>query len=109
MKALERRQAIIELLCERRCEKIDNLSFEFGVSRRTIENDIFELSFTYPIYTQKGKYDGGVYIAEDYYLGKQYLSSMQLALLQKLKSTLCSEEEKVIDSIIKKFGKGGNV
>ena len=44
MKTLERRQALIELLCERRCEKIDNLAFELGVSGRTISRDIQALS-----------------------------------------------------------------
>ena len=36
MKAIERRQAMLELLCERRHEKIENLAFEFGVGRKTI-------------------------------------------------------------------------
>lgn len=51
MKALERRQALLELLCERRYEKMANLAFEFGVSRQTIQNDVLELSLSYPIYT----------------------------------------------------------
>ena len=38
--AVERRQAILEILCERRHEKIDNLAFEFEVERRTIRRDI---------------------------------------------------------------------
>ena len=36
----ERREAILEVLCKRRQETIDNLAQEFGVSRRTIRYDI---------------------------------------------------------------------
>ena len=42
----ERREAILKVLCQRRQDKIDNLAFEFGVSVRTIKNDIEELSLT---------------------------------------------------------------
>ena len=49
--AVERRQSILELMCERRHETIDNLAFEFGVDRRTIRRDIEVLSISYPLYT----------------------------------------------------------
>ena len=42
----ERREAILKVLCQRRQDKIDNLAFEFGVSVRTIKNDIEELSLS---------------------------------------------------------------
>ena len=45
----ERRQMILEVLCRRRYEKIDNLATEFEVSRRTITYDIQVLSCSYPI------------------------------------------------------------
>ena len=64
VKALERRQALLELLCERRYEKMANLAFEFGVSRQTIQNDVLELSLSYPIYTSVGN-NGGVYVQEN--------------------------------------------
>lgn len=41
-------EAILEVLCKRRQETIDNLAQEFGVSRRTIRYDIEELSCAYP-------------------------------------------------------------
>ena len=49
MKALERRQSIIEYLCEVRETTYENLMFEFQASKRTIQNDILELSLSYPI------------------------------------------------------------
>ena len=104
MRATERRQAILEELCVRRFEKVENLAFEFSVTERTIRNDIQELSLSYPIYTQQGKYDGGVYVAEDYFLGKQYLKPSQQELIERLISTSTGDDLKTLLSILKQFG-----
>lgn len=110
MKALERRQRIIELLCQRRYDTYENLAFEFSISKTTIYRDILELSLTYPIFTERGQ-DGGVYIAEGYYLSKQYLSDEQKDLLELLKSRVNKNQVKILQSIINKFAvpnkKGG--
>ena len=55
MGAAERRREIMRVLCRRRHETVKNLSFEFGVSERTILRDIEALSITEPIYTQCGR------------------------------------------------------
>ena len=44
MAADERRRKILEALSVRRYETCDNLAFEFGVSVRTIYNDLLHLS-----------------------------------------------------------------
>ena len=75
-----------------------------GVSRQTIQNDVLELSLSYPIYTSVGN-NGGVYVQEDYYLGKTYLSDAQEELLKRLYSTCNDADKKTLQSIIKKFGK----
>ena len=82
----ERREAILKVLCQRRQDKIDNLAFEFGVSVRTIKNDIEELSLAYPIETVRGRYGGGVKVADGYYVGRNYLKPKQQELLKKLQS-----------------------
>lgn len=105
MKAIERRQAMLELLCERRHEKIENLAFEFGVGRKTIMRDVLELSLSYPIYTITGSHNGGVFVSEDYYIGKQYLSKSQQLLLESLMTKCDDNDKKIMQSIIKKFGK----
>ena len=105
MKTLERRQALIELLCERRYDKVDNLAFELGVSWRTICRDIQTLSLSYPIYTECSRGKAGVYVQEGYYLGKQYLTEEQLELLLSLKSQVGDDQRKILDGIVKKFGK----
>jgi predicted DNA-binding transcriptional regulator YafY len=56
----ERRMEIIEALCRRRQDTMANLAAEFGVSVRTIKNDIDILSLSYPIETIRGRYGGGV-------------------------------------------------
>ena len=42
LKANERRQKILEILCVRRQETMENLAQEFNVTTRTIRNDIEE-------------------------------------------------------------------
>ncbi len=103
MTARERRRAIIELLCVRRHEKRDNLAREFGVSKRTIEYDILQLSLEYPIYTTTGRY-GGVSVVEGFCLSEEKLSCRQQALLERLKQQVSASEAELLDGIIKKFG-----
>ena len=105
MTALERRQAILEALCIRRRDKIENLAFEFDVSEKTIRRDLLELSLSYPVYTVTGRYHSGVYIADDYYLGKQYLSSEELQTIISLMGKADDDQKKVLSGIINKFGK----
>jgi len=62
----ERRMEIIEALCRRRQDTMANLAAEFGVSVRTIKNDIDILSLSYPIETIRGRYGGGVRVADGY-------------------------------------------
>lgn len=49
LKANERRQKILEILCVRRQETMENLAQEFNVTIRTIRNDIEELTLAHPI------------------------------------------------------------
>ena len=109
MKATERRQAILEELCARRFEKVENLAFEFSVNERTIRSDIQELSLSYPIYTQCGRYDGGVYIAPDYYLGKQYLKTSQQEFLSNLLFSLTGDDLRTVKSILEQFGRANQI
>lgn len=105
MNALERRQMILELLCERRHEKMINLAFEFGVSRRTICHDIEVLSLSYPIYTERSRGKAGVYIEENYYLGKQYLRPEEEELIQRLIAERTGEDKERLIRIYKRFGR----
>ena len=109
MKALERRQALLELLCERRYDTFENLAFEFSVSKMTIYRDVFELSLSYPIYTKSGRHDGGVYVADGYYLGRQYLKTEEKQLLENLTLTVGDDQRKILESILKRFSRPNKI
>lgn len=103
----ERRMSILEYLCEKRFETIENLAFEFEVSRSTIKRDIEILSISYPLYTKSG-IGGGVSVLDDFRLGKKYLSDEQSELLERLLKELNGTDVKVMQSIITQFKKGTN-
>lgn len=103
MEASERRTAILKLLCRRRYETIKNLVHEFGVSERTVRRDIEVLSYNEPIYTQAGKYGGGIYITDNYQMDRMYFRNIEKNVLCKLldcvenrKQCDLTEEEKAI-------------
>ena len=102
MNALERRQAILELLCERRFEKMENLAFEFSVHECTIRRDIQELSLSYPLYTKTGTY-GGVYVMDGFNLRTKYLNIKQKELLERLKEKLNADDKEILESILTGF------
>ena len=105
---IERRQRIIEILNMRRSEKIENLAFEFDVTRRTIENDIQVLSCSYPIDTKTGP-TGCVYVQDGFDLYERYLTAKQFEVLERLKGTATGEDAKVLETIMKSFGRNGGV
>ena len=84
MGTAERRAEIMRILCRRRHETISNLAEEFGVSKRTIQRDIDILSITEPIYTQCGRYDGGIYVTEGYVKDRMYMTEYELSVLHRL-------------------------
>ena len=106
MKASERRQEIFEILCDQRHATMDELANQFNVSRRTIITDIRELSLIYPIYTVCGKYDGGVYLSDNFKLGKKdYLTPEQEEVLNQLIGLSTLKQQEILQSILKKFGR----
>ena len=105
---IERRQRIIDILNMRRSDKIDNLAFELKVTRRTIENDIQVLSCSYPIDTKKGT-GGCVYVQDGFDLYERYLTAKQFEVLEELKVNATEEQVKVLETILKSFGRNGGV
>jgi predicted DNA-binding transcriptional regulator YafY len=98
----ERRQAILEAMCDRRHESVTNLAFEFGVTTRTIKTDLQILACSYPIYTTQGN-GGGVHVVDGFYLGRKYLKPNQKALLELLAEGLAEEDAKTMGEILKTF------
>lgn len=81
---------------------MSNLANEFGVTTRTIRNDINILSLSYPIETIRG-HGGGVKVADGYYLHRKYLKPKQQELLERLCTSLSGSDLEVMNSIIKDF------
>lgn len=104
MTANERRMALLEVLCLRRHDTRENLAFEFGVSKRTIEYDVEILSASYPIYSVQGK-GGGIYVMEGFQLNKKYLTDKQSKYLEELAATSTGESRQIALSILKDFSK----
>ena len=96
MGTAERRKEIMRLLGIRRYDTIGNLAFEFGVSVRTIRRDIEVLSLTEPIYTQTGRYGGGVYVLESYSPGKPYVTNDEAQVLRKIYKALNRANSKIL-------------
>ena len=94
MGTAERRTQIMLILCRRRHDTVLNLAKELGVSTRTILRDIEVLSITEPIYTQCGRYGGGIYVTAEYTMTRMYMTEKELAVLHKL-SKLADEKSKL--------------
>ena len=101
--ALDRRQAILEALSDRRQESVANLMTEFNVSRNTILRDIEILSCSAPIFTVQGN-GGGIRVADGYYVGRRYLKPEQETLLASLSDGLQPDEQRIMQSILDAFG-----
>lgn len=99
----ERRQQIMETLCHRRQETMANLAFEFGVSIRTIRNDIDYLSLSYPLETVRGRYGGGIKVMDGYHMNHKYLMPEQQKLLERLSKSLFGNDLALMNSILKDF------
>lgn len=82
---------------------MNNLAFEFGVSIRTIRNDVDSLSLSYPLETIRGRYGGGVKVADGFYINRKYLKPGQQELLERLSPQLSSDDLAVMNSILKDF------
>lgn len=82
---------------------IQNLAMELGVCERTIRRDIEELTLTYPIETVRGRYGGGVRMADWYFQDRPKLTPKQTALLKRLAIGLHGEDLDEMNRILTHF------
>ena len=78
----------MRILYRRQHETVENLACELEVSVRTIIRDINELSLHEPIYTQTGRYGGGVYIMKDYAPSFLYFTDAEVQVLKIVENIL---------------------
>ena len=98
----ERRMEILQVLIERKEGTLENLAFEFGVSKRTIQYDIETLSLSHPIYCESGN-GGGIRIEKDYKIGKRRFSQEQEEFLRSLMPRLSAGEQDKMNEILNEF------
>ena len=105
MSPSERRQALLAILSRERHSTYERLAREFGVTRRTIQNDVQILIGSYPIETVRGRYGGGVQIVTGHKLRlpHEHLNSAQIDLLIRLRVGLDGEDRRILDSILSQF------
>ncbi len=99
----ERRQKLLEVLCQRRHDTCANLAHEFGVSVGTIRRDITYLTCSYPVETVSGGHNGGVRVAEWFHLDRRSLTTDELELLKRLGQLLHGRDLETLNRIITQF------
>ena len=103
MNTTDRRMEIINILVVRRRTTARELAEEFGVTTRTIRNDIQALSPGFPIYTQQGG-AGGIFIGEDYRPYINTLSSEELKTLCEVYRQAEGTHKTILLQILNKYG-----
>ena len=103
MNLFERRNAIMKTLRKEGHTTVAILAKRFDVSERTIYSDITALSLEQPIQTVRGRYGGGVKLANWVHPNANKLSPRQEELLQRLKPTLVGDDLIVMNSILAQF------
>lgn len=103
MNAIERREEIMRILIVRRLETMQVLAAEFGVTDRTIRNDITILTAKYPLKTSQG-IGGGVSIPDSFNPHKNILSVEQMNVLEELIPKANEHQQTVIKQILAAFG-----
>ena len=103
MNAAERRSEIIDIILEEHGTTTSRLAVYFGVSRRTIMNDIQWLSTRYPIYTDLGR-NGGIRLTEGYDTKKKYLTDVQTEVLKGIIPKHEGVEADLLKYILKTYG-----
>ena len=103
MSTTDRRMEIINILVVRRRTTARELAEEFGVTTRTIRNDIQALSRGFPIYTQQGG-AGGIFMRGNYKPYINTLSSEELRILCEIYRQAKGVHKKVLLQILNKYG-----
>ncbi len=107
MNLFERRSAIMRILRREGHTTVASLAQKFEVSERTIYSDITALSLDQPILTVRGRYGGGVKLANWVHPNASALAPEQEELLQRVKSTLVGNDLVVMNSILAQFSPSG--
>ena len=103
MNPYDRQTAIMNILCRERHTTTARLAAELGYTERTIRSDITTLSLGYPLQTVRGRYGGGVQLADWFYPQSMTLALRQKELLERIQPLLTGEDLIVLNSILLQF------
>ena len=103
MNANERRAEIMRIMTARRCTTMPELAQTFGVTTRTIRNDIIALTVDYPLDTRQGN-GGCVFLPDWYHPHRNMLSMEQRAVLSQLMESANEQQAKVLRELLLEYG-----
>ena len=104
METVQRQYQMMKLLCRNRHMTITELAAVFDVSDRTIRRDVESLSTHEPLYTEQGRYTGGVFVADGYYFDKDFFTDPEKHIIRKIikfaqNKTMCALSEDEINTL----------
>lgn len=102
MNPWERRQKLLEILCQRRHETTGTLASEFNVCQGTIRRDIVILACSYPVESVQGKY-GGIRVADWFHMNHRTLNLDEITFLRGLEEQLDEPDREKLNRIIVQF------
>ena len=106
--ANERRQKLLAVLNIRRHDIVENLAYEFSISKKTVLRDVNLLSLEHnPIYTLAGR-NGGIFMVDGCYVNSKYLTAAEKDLLIRFLDFLENEDKIIMLGIIKTFSLPNN-
>ena len=99
----ERRAEIMRILVARRATTMPVLARTFGVTTRTIQNDILALTVDYPLETKQGN-GGCVKVADWYHPHRNLLSEEQQSTLSQLMESATEQQAEVLREMLVEYG-----
>ena len=103
----ERRAEIMRILVARRATTMPVLARTFGVTTRTIQNDILALTVDYPLETTQGN-GGCVKVADWYHPHRNILSNEQQDVLSDLLGVCDAHQANVLRQMLNEYGSTRN-
>ena len=103
MTAADRRLEIISILVVSGHVTAGELAQEFGVTRRTILNDVSALTYGYLIYT-KQEACGGIFIMDSYKPYNNTLTPLEQERLKGMYDAAEGEDKKILERVLRKYG-----
>ena len=98
----ERRAEIMRILVARRATTMPVLARTFGVTTRTIQNDILALTVDYPLETKQGN-GGCVKVADWYHPHRNLLSEEQQCTLSQLMESATEQQAEVLREMLVEY------